>query len=50
MSEVTHFQAEIKAILAQVRSKVRSATNSAVVEVYWLNGPNTSSFCSPKKN
>lgn len=38
MSELTHFHADIKAILAQARSQARSAVNAAMVEAYWLIG------------
>lgn len=38
MSELTHFHADIKAILEQARSKARSAVNAAMVEAYWLIG------------
>lgn len=38
MSELTHFHANIKAILAQARSQARSAVNAAMVEAYWLIG------------
>lgn len=38
MSELSVLHAEIKAILEQARTKVRSAVNSAMVEAYWLNG------------
>jgi hypothetical protein len=38
MSELTRFHADIKAILEQARSKVRSAVNAAMVEAYWLIG------------
>jgi len=37
MSSLTPFQANIKNILEQARSKVRSAVNSSImVEAYWL--------------
>ncbi|MBL4941889.1 MAG: DUF1016 family protein [Colwellia sp.] len=38
MNELTAFHSEIKTILAQARSKARSAVNSAMVEAYWLIG------------
>jgi predicted nuclease of restriction endonuclease-like (RecB) superfamily len=38
MSELSVLHAEIKAILEQARTKVRSAVNSAMVEAYWLIG------------
>lgn len=38
MGELTRFHADIKAILEQARTKVRSAVNSAMVEAYWLIG------------
>lgn len=38
MSELTHFHADIKSILAQARSQARSAVNAAMVEAYWLIG------------
>lgn len=38
MSGLTTFHADIKSILEQARSKVRSAVNAAMVEAYWLIG------------
>jgi predicted nuclease of restriction endonuclease-like (RecB) superfamily len=38
MSDLTTFHADIKSILEQARSKVRSAVNAAMVEAYWLIG------------
>ncbi len=38
MNELTSFHRDIKNILAQARSKARSAVNSAMVEAYWLIG------------
>ncbi len=38
MSALTTFHADIKNILAQARSKARSAVNAAMVEAYWLIG------------
>lgn len=38
MSSLTSFHGDIKNILEQARSKVRSAINSAMVEAYWLIG------------
>jgi len=38
MSTLTAFHPDIKNILEQARSKVRSAVNAAMVEAYWLIG------------
>lgn len=38
MKEPSSFHADIQAILAQARSKARSAINSVMVEAYWLIG------------
>jgi predicted nuclease of restriction endonuclease-like (RecB) superfamily len=38
MKELSTFHADIQAILAQARSKARSAVNSAMVEAYWMIG------------
>ncbi|EPM53160.1 hypothetical protein A264_28082 [Pseudomonas syringae pv. actinidiae ICMP 19071] len=50
MSAFNHCHVDIKSILTQARNQARSAVNAAMVEAYWLIDPNTSSFCSPKKN
>lgn len=39
MSALTAFHHDIKRILEQARSKARSAVNAAMVEAYWLIGP-----------